>query len=56
MVRKIYYSNLDIWKFISAVFVVFLHTVNISKLHGKAEITRQWLFRITQSINPVEYF
>lgn len=56
MVRKIYYSNLDIWKFISAVFVVFLHTVNISTLHGKAEITRQWLFRITQSINPVEYF
>lgn len=39
MVRKIYYSNLDIWKFISAVFVVFLHTVNISTLHGKAEIT-----------------
>ena len=56
MERKNYYSNLDIWKFISAVLVVFLHTVNISTLHGKAEFTRQWLFRLTQSVNPVEFF
>lgn len=56
MGRKRYYSNLDIWKFISAGLVVFLHTVNISTLHGNAELTRQWIFRLTQSINPVEYF
>jgi hypothetical protein len=50
MGRKRYYSNLDIWKFISAGLVVFLHTVNISTLHGNAELTRQWIFRLTQSV------
>lgn len=53
---KKYISSIDYYKFICAIMVVFLHTVNITELYGTCNNIKTFLYHFTWSINPVEFF
>lgn len=54
-----YYPSIDLWKFICAILVVFLHTVNSNtdKLNPGLESSIRLIgYHLVWSINPVEFF
>lgn len=53
---KKYISSIDCYKFLCAVMVVFLHTVNITELYGIYNEAKTVLYHFTWCINPVEFF